>query len=165
MPSGLARALRGRRGARVRVAGHIAVSVTGPTGFWTQRVLYSIPPAPGVLRAGAGAVPAELNITARCVWKPGALLHDSPERSESILCARDLGFLTRRMLQSGWSRKGVGVRARRFAAWAWLISCFHCECDQFCGDGLLFSQAEQKLVALARVVVPSDCPGACSKAA
>ena len=53
------------------------------------------------------------------------------------------------MGQSGWSRKGVGVRARRFAAWAWLISCFQRECDQFCGDGALFSQAEQKLIALA----------------
>ena len=30
---------------------------------------------------------------------------------------------------------------------------FRRECDQFCGDGELFSQAEQKLIALAPVLL------------
>ena len=62
--------------------------------------------APGVLLAGAGALFCGIKYNSPLCLEAGSILHDSPERSESFLCARGSAVqLSRRMNQIGLNRK------------------------------------------------------------
>src|ERR1039458_8084875 len=124
MQERLARALRLITGAGDQPSSD---SCQARQGLWPQdAVIFSVPPAPGVLRAGAGAVFAALHITA-LVAGAGSILHDSPERSEipsgarggfssvprSNVLRRPAGFCSRRALSL--SRQSASLSGTSFA--------------------------------------------------
>ena len=89
--------------------GQSAVSVTGSTRLWTQDDVIFNSAAPGVLLAGAGALFCGIKYNSPLCLEAGSILHDSPERSESFLCARVVAVqLSRRMEQIGLNRKLYG---------------------------------------------------------
>ncbi len=109
--------------------------MTGPTGWRTQDAVIFDSAASGGPACGWRRVGAELQYNSSCVWKPAALLHASPERSEALAgghYARDPRVHIQAHGTKGTEHNAFPVRSS-LCAMGLADQLFRRECSQFCG--------------------------------